>query len=39
MFSEIQMLSKLYDVTIDLTTISGIPVKGALICTLRIHNR
>lgn len=39
MFSEIQMLSRLYDVTIDLTTTFGLPVKGALICTLRIHNR
>ena len=31
MFSGIQMLSRLYDVTIDLTTIFGLPVKGALI--------
>lgn len=39
MFSEIQMLSRLYDVTIDLTTIFGLPSKGALIDMQSISNR
>lgn len=39
MFSEIQMLSRLYDVTIDLTTTFGLPVKGALIDMQSISNR